>query len=198
MEFLFLIFILTLATFNVRAQLLFWAPYFIYCWILFLILLFSELRMCRLIKEWRLGYKYKVFAKLSKALLNLQEVKEIMKGVRFDKPHGFVCKCDKGKPEEEQTTFNVRFLTATEQAQVRDEMYAVSGMGGSRKEKFLTGSAVLIALKMGLLGWTNFNYEDTEESIEFSVANFSCIPPSERDEIANYIRGIEEEIVSGI
>lgn len=115
-----------------------------------------------------------------------------MKGVRYDQPHSYVCKCDKKVPKEERTTFKVRFLTADEQAEIRDEMYKISGIGAGRQERLLTGSSSLMALKKGLLGWENFKYEDTGEPIEFSVDNFSCIAPAERDEMANYIRGIEE------
>jgi len=115
-----------------------------------------------------------------------------MKGVRFDKPHTYFCKCDDGKPDAEKTKFQVRFLTAKEQAKLRDQMYSVSGIGAARNEKFLTGTSALTALEMGLVGWENFKFEDNGEVIPFSAANFSCIPPKERDELANYIRGAEE------
>lgn len=115
-----------------------------------------------------------------------------MKGVRYEKPHDYVCKCDEKLPKPEQTVFKVRFLTAPEQAELRDIMYSVKGIGAARKEAFLTGSAALKALEYGLQGWANFNYGDSGEPIPFSVDNFSCIPPTQRDEIANHIRGIEE------
>jgi len=116
-----------------------------------------------------------------------------MKGVRFDKPHTFTCECDKDLPKEERTKFKVRFLTAKEQAGVRDEMYNISGVGTNRKESIRTGTATQIALEKGLIGWENFKYEDSGEPIEFSKDNISCVPPAQRDEIANHIRGIEEE-----
>jgi len=116
-----------------------------------------------------------------------------MKGIRFDKPHEYVCKADRKSPKADRTAFEVRYLTADEQAEIRDAMFNVTGIGNARREKFLTGSSALMALKKGLLGWKNFVYADTGEKIEFNVENFSCIPPAERDEIANYIRGIEED-----
>ena len=115
-----------------------------------------------------------------------------MKGVRFDKPHDYVCKCDENKPDKEKTVFQVRFLTAKEQAKLRDEMYSVSGIGATRAERFLTGTSSLMALSMGMLGWKNFGYEDDGTDIVFNTDNISCIPPKERDELANYIRGSEE------
>jgi len=143
-------------------------------------------------KKWELGYIFKASNKIIRFLSKKKEVIAIMKGVRYDQPHSYVCKCDKKVPKEERTIFKVRFLTADEQAEIRDEMYKISGIGAGRQERLLTGSSSLMALKKGLLGWENFKYEDTGEPIEFSVDNFSCIAPAERDEIANYIRGIEE------
>jgi len=127
-----------------------------------------------------------------KNLYSFEEVVKIMKGVRFDKPHDYICDCDKKLPKAEQTNFKVRFLTAEEQAELRDAMYSVTGMGASRSEKFLTGTVAIKALEIGLQGWDKFTY-DNGEDIPFSKENFSAIPPKERDEIANYIRGIEEE-----
>lgn len=118
-----------------------------------------------------------------------------MKGKRFDKPHDYVCKCDAGLPVKEQTKFKVRFLTIKEQAELRDDMYRVSGFGEKRQEKLMTGSVALKALIKGILGWENFKYDDTGEDIPFNEENFSCIPPEQRDEIAGYIRGVPEEEV---
>ena len=116
-----------------------------------------------------------------------------MKGVRFDQTHNYVCKCDLDLPKkEDKAVFQVRFLTAKEQAKVRDSMYAVTGIGAARRETFRTGSATQNALELGVVGWTNFKYGDTGEEIPFSIENISCIPPTERDELSNYIRGIEE------
>jgi len=117
-----------------------------------------------------------------------------MKGIRFDQVHSYVCKCDKGSPVLEQTSFKVRFLTASEQANLRDDMYEVAGVGTKRTEKLKTGSSTQKALELGLKGWENFKFDNGEE-IPFSLDNFSCIPPNERDEISNYIRGVEEGAV---
>jgi len=148
-------------------------------------------QMCRISKNVEFGYHLKLCLKLQYLLFFLMEGRN-MKGLRFDKPHTYFCKCDEGKPDTEKTKFQVRFLTAKEQAKLRDQMYSVSGVGASRNEKFLTGTSALMALEMGLLGWSNFKFDDTGEEIPFNATNFSCIPPKERDEIANYIRGAEE------
>jgi len=139
-------------------------------------------------KRWEFGYAYKIQTKVIVFLL--KEVFD-MEGIRFDEIHDYVCKCDRAVPEAEKAIFRVRFLTALEQAQLRDEMYSVSGIGEGRSEKFLTGTSALKALKIGLKGWANFNYKD-KSPIEYNEANISAIPPAERDEIANYIRGTEE------
>lgn len=193
----FLTLTLTLLLFGWRvarlARAIFLFPIVTYTFINFLIILIFDCAVSRMVKQWKFGYIFKFCTMVVSNRLNLKEVQIIMKGVRFDKPHEYVCKCDIKKSKDERTSFKVRFLTAPEQADIRDAMYAVSGVGNARKERFLTGSSSLLALEKGLLGWENFNYEDSGEKIEFSSENFSCIPPAERDEIANYIRGIEEE-----
>ena len=141
---------------------------------------------------YKFGYAFKVCLIILKFKI-FTEVLDNMKGVRFDKPHDYVCKGDRDLPREQQTVFRVQYLNAKEQAELRDMLYGVSGMGETRSEKFLTGTVALKALKFGLKGWDNFNYDDTGEPIPFNEENFSCIPPKERDEIATHIRGTEGE-----
>ena len=197
MEILFIILFLVLATpIGGRAAgfvgLTFWTPYFLYVGMLFnvirIITRYANHRQTSL----RFGYSYKFCIMVLKNLYSFEEVVKIMKGVRFDKPHDYICDCDKKLPKAEQTNFKVRFLTAEEQAELRDTMYSVTGMGANRAEKFLTGTVAVKALEIGLQGWDKFTYENGED-IPFSKENFSAIPPKERYEIANYIRGIEEE-----
>lgn len=157
------------------------------------------LGLMRQIKErgYQFGYKYKIVLKIEKHFFTEEE--HIMKGVRFQQAHDYICKCDKDLPKDEQVVFQCRYLTAQEQADLRDMMYSVSGFGEKRSEKFLTGSSALMALRKGLKGWKNFNFmtngsgESKEELVPFNEENFSCIPPEERDELANHIRGISEE-----
>ena len=170
----------------------FWIPYLLYVDVQFRIIrLMISYIGCRA-ESWKFGYSYKFCTMTLKSLLKSEEVVKVMKGVRFDKPHDFVCKCDSKLPKPEQTIFNVRFLTADEQAELRDLMYSVSGMGANRSEKFLTGTVANKALEIGLQGWKGFTYDDGAD-IPFSKENFSSIPPAERDEIANHIRGVEED-----
>ena len=197
MEILFVILFLALATpIGGRAagfiSVTFWTPFILYVSILlqaiFVINRYANHRAASM----KFGYSYKFCTKVLRNLYSFEEVVSIMKGVRFDKPHDFVCECDRKLPKPEQTVFKTRFLTADEQAELRDAMYSVSGMGANRSEKFLTGTIANKALEIGLQGWTNFKYEDGAE-IAFSKENFSSIAPAERDEIANHIRGITEE-----
>lgn len=140
------------------------------------------------------GYRLKAALKIHVAIVDWLEEEEehTMKGIRYDKTHDYVCKCDRDLPKSEQAIFKVRFLTAKEQAKARDTLYSVTGFGENRQEKLLTGTTALEALRIGLKGWENFRYEDTGEEIPFNEDNLSCIPPEQRDEIANYIRGISE------
>jgi len=137
------------------------------------------------------GYIFKICLKILK-LNFITEAMDSMKGVRFNTPHDYVCKDDRDLPIGEQTIFKVQYLDSKQQAQIKDALYDVSGVGATRSEKFLTGTTALKALEMGLKGWDNFVYADTGEEIPYSVENFSCIPPAQRDEIANHIRGTEE------
>ena len=170
----------------------FWAPYIGYVSFVLFLIRMLDIFMINKAKCMKFGYTYKLCSKILLGLLNTREVVEIMKGVRFDKPHVYICKDDRELPSESQTRFKVKFLTAKDQAHIRDIMYNVSGMGKERSEKFLTGTAALKALEMGLVGWENFNYEDDGGEISFSKENLSCIRPNVRDEIANYVRGVEE------
>ena len=197
-QLLFVFIILTLILFFenviVFVGCIFWFPYILNLKLkLILFVIVAKLSLARL-RKMNLGYIYKFYSKVLVMLTVLMEKERealAMKGVRFDKPHDYVCKCDAEAKEDEKTVFSVRFLTAKEQAKIRDYMYNVSGMGATRSEKFLTGSAALKSLELGVLGWKNFLYEDGEE-ILFTEDNVSCIPPAERDELASYIRGIDE------
>ncbi len=172
-------------------EFIFWLPYFSFLFCSYYLFSKIENFIDVKAKKWQFGYSFKIALKAIVSLIFLNQEVFNMKGVRFDQPHFYVCKCDQELPEEEQTKFKVRFLTAKEQAKIRDMMYTVSGIGNARSERFLTGTAVMKALEYGLLGWENFKYEDGTD-IEFNKENFSCIPPRERDEIANYIRGESE------
>jgi len=171
---------------------LFWFPYRV--WLKGLVralFLLSKVQFCR--SRWETGYLYKLYLKAVLRLLKMKEVEEAMKGIRTDKPVEYVCKCDRDLPKDSQTIFVVKLLTPEEQAKHRDQMYSVKGIGAQRKEQFLTGTVSLDALRMGLKGWKNFKFEDGEE-IQFKDENLACIPSTQRDELANYIRGAEEEI----
>ncbi len=171
---------------------IFWIPLIIYIYFLFGLLRFFALAALRKVRYREFGYVYKLCNTAIYKILKEREVDNIMKGVRFDQTHNFTCKCDEELPKEKRTIFETRYLTAKEQAKIRDGMYMVSGIGAARREQFRTGSATQAALELGLKGWKNFKQGDTGEDISFDVDNFSCIPPNERDEISNHIRGIEE------
>ena len=172
---------------------LFWIPYLSFINLNFFILIKLEKFIDKRVRLMEFGYWFKICIKVSYGLITFNLGGNIMKGVKFDQPHSYICKCDRDLGKEEQTVFMVQFLDAKQQAKLRDMMYSVSGVGNMRNERFLTGSAALKALEFGLKGWKNFKYEDSDEEIPFSEENVSCIPPTQRDELANYIRGIEEE-----
>lgn len=172
-------------------SLFFWTPYILFVMLSAVLIRFFTKVAIGNIRNREFGYKLKICFKATYGLILLNREVYEMEGVRFDQPHDFICKCDQELPKEQQTVFKVKFLDAKQQAKLRDMMYNVSGVGNARSERFLTGSAALKALEYGLLGWENFNFPDGVP-IPFSTENFSTIPPAQRDEIANYIRGIEE------
>lgn len=123
----------------------------------------------------------------------------IMKAINSKTPHEFVTKAEKKLPPEKQTSFKVRFLTASQQAEIRDTLYNVSGLGKARKERIQTGTADLQTLKYGLVGWSNF-LDDNGSPVNFDLGKIDdmidMIPPEARSEIASHVRG-ESEVTEG-
>lgn len=110
----------------------------------------------------------------------------------------FISKEEKDLPQEEKTIFLVKFLTAYQNAKLRDELYDVTGAGKTRKETLKTGSADLKALKMGLKGWKNFKQDVDGKSVDIPFdgndveSMLDLIPPNVRNELADFIRGESE------
>ena len=115
-----------------------------------------------------------------------------MKAIDPNKPINYIPKEDRNKPKEEQTIFHVKFLTAGNNASLRDETYDVVGTGKQRKEMLKTGTTELKALRIGLKGWDNFIGDD-EEPVQFDAEQIDkmldMIPPVVRTEISDFIRG---------
>jgi len=105
----------------------------------------------------------------------------------------YVPKDERDKPEDEKTIFKVKFMTAGNNALLRDETYDVVGTGKQRKEMLRTGTVELKALRQGLKGW-NSNFVDSDnEPIIFDESQIDkmidMIPPVVRTEISDFIRG---------
>lgn len=117
-----------------------------------------------------------------------------MKAIDPEKIIDFIAKKEQGDkvPEEEKTVFKVKMLTAREGAELRDDLYNVSGSGKEREEKLKSGTIELKALRKGIKGWENFQDDDGEE-IEFDSGKIDKmldkIPPDIRMELADFIRG---------
>jgi len=115
-----------------------------------------------------------------------------MKAIEPGKQVEFICKSERDLDKKEQTIFLVEYLTASENAKLRDDLYDVTGAGKARKETLKTGTVELKALRMGLKGWKNFT-DAKGEQISFNIDKIDdmidMIPPEARSEIADFIRG---------
>lgn len=116
----------------------------------------------------------------------------------------YVLEDDRSLPEEEQTTWILRYLTVTEEAEVGDSMFG--GMAGSDELRVKTGSVQINMLRKGLVGWRNFTREDGSE-VTFAVENskrgvkvelLDLISAKHRTELAKAIdRGAKPTVQEG-
>jgi len=115
-----------------------------------------------------------------------------MKAIDPNRMIDYIPKEDRDKAKDEQTIFNVKFLTSGSNATLRDETYDVVGTGKQRKEMLKTGTTELKSLKLGLKGWSNF-VDNDGEPVPFDGENIDkmidMIPPIVRTEISDFIRG---------
>lgn len=124
---------------------------------------------------------------------------EIMKAINPNKEHTYVVKSERNLPDNQKTVFKVRYLTMAEQAEIRDSLYNVRGVGKARSERFQTGTADLETLKKGLKGWENFTDEEGKPltfNASLITEMLNLIPPDARSELAAHIRG-ESEVSEG-
>jgi len=115
-----------------------------------------------------------------------------MKAINPEKPVFYIPKCDRKKDTEEQTVFEVKLLTGKENAELRDDLYEVTGSGKQRKESLRSGTVELRALTTGLKGWKNFkNDDDIDLSFDSTKMDkmIDLIPPEVRTELSDFIRG---------
>ena len=86
----------------------------------------------------------------------------------------YVFKEDRSLPEEDQTKFHMKLMNFEELCAFEDAM-ADMDSGKTRD----TMKACMDALKIGLLGWTNFKYADGKQVdfTEMFSTNFPCFGP---------------------
>jgi len=104
---------------------------------------------------------------------------------------------------EDRTVFHITSPDVREMAEIQNNLYAVTGIGKTRKEQFRTGEQQVLLLRKGLKGWENFCDADgnevkftdpstassakDRERIEFE--NINRIPEAIRGELVDLIRG---------
>ena len=111
----------------------------------------------------------------------------------------YVLKCDEGKPTEDQTVYELRWLTVSELAQLEDGTLT-SQMDADGKPEFrvLSGSVQVKALVLGLVGWRNFKDREGNEikfkrrSDKCAKENLDFLHPSWRRELSEAITEMNE------
>lgn len=114
----------------------------------------------------------------------------------------YVLEEDRGRPQEEQTVFILKNLTASELAKLEDSLtdYSLKSSATGKelspediKMSLNIGSQTLRVLRMGLVGWKNFKGEDGKD-VSFMKQgetpreqNWDRLRPEWRREIANVI-----------
>jgi len=125
-------------------------------------------------------------------------------GVKAGSVVEYVAKVERGDPEP--IIWILRPLTSKESADIQNSLFHSKGFGKQRQEQFLTGTQVVLVLRKGLVGWSNFKYEDgsdvvwedpnvekTEEGRDRIMdRNLDCIPAGIRQELSDEIRGEAE------
>jgi len=99
----------------------------------------------------------------------------------------FILECDRDEPEEKQTTFYIRPLSAKQSATLQDSM-KFSGVGKEATMQNI-GSNTLDMVRIGLVGWDNFKDEEGKD-IKFLKdmdANLDRLAVTYRYELAGKI-----------
>ena len=122
--------------------------------------------------------------------------------LKSDQVQEFTPECEeKDVKEEERTIFLCKFLDVKDAASITDDVYTAKGFGKKREERLRAGTQDLTILRKGLVGWKNFVDEDGntvewEEPVgshqkmkDAMDKNLNKIPPEQRGEIADFIRG---------
>lgn len=136
---------------------------------------------------------------------NKQEKENYMKAIDPTQEHDYICKMEQKlidtskMSKDEATVFKVKYLTSREQAELRDNIYKVSGVGQKRSEKFGAGTMDLDTLRKGLKGWSNLT-DSKGNQVAFESGKMDVmidkLPPDVRSDLASHIRG-ESELDEG-
>lgn len=124
-------------------------------------------------------------------------------GIRPDQIHDYILKDQEKDSQEDQIIWKVKYLSVSDSAKITDMIYSARGFGKKREEVLKAGTQQLQILRLGLVGWENFKYDDGKE-VEWEPVptggnlqqiarimdrNLDKVPPEVRDELADHIRG---------
>lgn len=124
-------------------------------------------------------------------------------GINANQVYDFTPKGQDDVPADERLTFLCKFLDVNMSAEITDAVYTAKGFGNKREELLRAGTQEIAILRRGLVGWKNFFYSDgteveweevpvnaSKQKISAAIdKNLNKIPPEQRGEIADYIRG---------
>lgn len=86
----------------------------------------------------------------------------------------YILECDRKKEKEDQTVFELRWLTAQELARLEDgSLTSIMSKENRPEFQIHSGSMQIKTLQIGLVGWRNFRDKDGNE-IDFKQRNDQC------------------------
>ena len=98
-------------------------------------------------------------------------------------------KNDVDTKDEDKFAFEYKMLSMEREAQLRDELIQISGMGDDRSEKYRMGKQDLDLIKTNVVGWRNLK-DDEGNEIQFSGSkDLDMLDAKIREEMVRVIRG---------
>ena len=124
-------------------------------------------------------------------------------GIKPDAIHEFEPKNQENVPTDERLVFLCKFLDVNMSARITDQVYTAKGFGNKREELLRAGTQEIEILRLGLVGWKNFVYDDgtevewediprglsNQKAAAIMDRNLNKVPPEIRGEVADFIRG---------
>jgi hypothetical protein len=79
------------------------------------------------------------------------------------------CRGPNGEPVEGSTVFHIKTLTGRDMALVRDAQFELEQSEEGARVKMRIPQGIVMSMRLGLVGWTNFLDPETDEPIPFET-----------------------------